>query len=64
MWLNEIKLDIRYARMQPCISDRQIFIDVQTVIPILEAADYQVRIRGNGSSPRLRILRSYLPNRI
>ena len=41
-----------------------MFIDLQTVIPILEAVDYQVRIRGNGSSPRVRILRLYIPNTV
>ena len=45
MWLNESRLDIRCVRMQPYVTDGQIFIDVQTVIPIPEAVDYQVRIR-------------------
>ena len=45
MWLNEFQLDIRCVRMQPYVTDGQIFIDVQTVIPIPEAADYQVRIQ-------------------
>ena len=45
MWLNEFRLDIRCVRMQPYVTDGQIFIDVQTVIPIPEAVDYQVRIR-------------------
>ena len=45
MWLNEFGLDIRCVRMHPYTSDGQIFLDVQTVIPIPEVADYQVRIR-------------------
>ena len=45
MWLNDFGLDIRCVRMHPYVSDGQIFLDVQTVIPIPEVADYQVRIR-------------------
>ena len=45
LWLKDLGLDIRCVRMQPYSSDGQIFLDVQTVIPIPEADDYQVRIR-------------------
>jgi len=45
MWLNEFGLDIRCVRMHPYVSSGQTFLDVQTVIPIPEVADYQVRIR-------------------
>ena len=45
MWLNDFGIDIRCVRMHPYISDEQTFLDVQTVIPIPEVADYQVRIR-------------------
>lgn len=45
MWLNEFGLDIRCVRMHPYVSGGQTFLDVQTVIPIPEMADYQVRIR-------------------
>ena len=45
MWLNEFGLDIRCVRMHPYVSGDQTFLDVQTVIPIPEIADYQVRIR-------------------
>ena len=45
MWLNDFGLDIRCVRMHPYVSDGQTFLDVQTVIPIPEVADYQVRIR-------------------
>jgi hypothetical protein len=45
MWLNDFGLDIRCVRMHPYISDGKTFLDVQTVIPIPEIADYQVRIR-------------------
>ncbi len=45
MWLNDLGLDIRCVRMHPYTNDGQTFLDVQTIIPIPEAADYQVRIR-------------------
>ena len=45
MWLNNLGLDIRCVRMHPYTNDGQTFLDVQTIIPIPEAADYQVRIR-------------------
>ena len=45
MWLNDYGLDISCVRMNPYTNDGQIFVDVQTVIPIPEVADYQVRIR-------------------
>ncbi|MCU7839223.1 MAG: hypothetical protein KZQ94_07575 [Candidatus Thiodiazotropha sp. (ex Troendleina suluensis)] len=45
MWLNDYGLDIRCVRMHPYTSEGQTFLDVQTVIPIPEVADYQVRIR-------------------
>ncbi len=45
MWLNDFRLDIRCVRMHPYVSDGQVLVDVQTVIPIPEVADYQVRIR-------------------
>ena len=45
MWLNDFGVDIRCVKMQPYEHDGQVFIDVQTIIPIPEAADYQIRIR-------------------
>lgn len=45
MWLNDFGLDIRCVRMHPYVSEGQLLLDVQTVIPIPEVADYQVRIR-------------------
>ncbi len=45
MWLNDFGLDIRCVRMHPYNNDGETLLDVQTVIPIPEVADYQVRIR-------------------
>ena len=47
MWLNDFGLDIRCVRIRPYRSDNDntLLVDIQTVIPIPEAADYQVQIR-------------------
>ena len=45
MWLNDFGLDIRCVRMRPYANGGETLLDVQTVIPIPEVADYQVRIR-------------------
>jgi len=45
MWLNEYGLSIRCVRMHPYESDGKILLDVQSVIPIPEIEDYQVKIR-------------------
>lgn len=45
MWLNEYGLDIECVRMHPYKNNGETFIDIQKVIPIPEAEDYQVRIR-------------------
>lgn len=45
MWLNDFGIDIRCVRMHPYVNGGEVFIDIQTVIPIPEVADYQVRIR-------------------
>ena len=45
MWLNEYNLDIRCVRMRPYTYEGQTLLDVQEIIPLPEAADYQIRIR-------------------
>jgi hypothetical protein len=45
MWLNERGLDIRCVRLHPYAHEGRVLIDVQQVIPLPEAADYQVRLR-------------------
>ncbi|HOO82407.1 MAG TPA: hypothetical protein PK513_07895 [Alphaproteobacteria bacterium] len=42
MWLNDFGLDIKCVRMHPYVSG---ILDIQTVIPIPEVADYQIKIR-------------------
>lgn len=44
MWLNERDLDITCVRLKPYRLDDRLLLDVQQVVPLPEAADYQVRI--------------------
>lgn len=44
LWLNERDLDIRCVRMKPYADNGRVLVDVQQVIPLLEAADYIVKI--------------------
>lgn len=45
MWLNQKNLDIRCVRLSPYRTDGRVLLDIQQVIPLPEAADYQVRIK-------------------
>lgn len=45
MWLNERELDIRCVRIRPYRFNNEVLFDVQQVIPLPEAEEYQVRVR-------------------
>jgi hypothetical protein len=45
MWLNEYGLDIRCLRLRPYKLDDRLLLDVQQIIPVPEAAEYQIRVR-------------------
>lgn len=45
LWLNEQGLNIRCVRFKPYSLDSETVVDVQQVIPLPEAQDYQVRVR-------------------
>jgi hypothetical protein len=45
LWLNERDLDITCVRIQPYRLNDSTLLDVQQIIPLPEAADYQVQIR-------------------
>jgi hypothetical protein len=53
MWLNEHGLDIRCVRMQPYDDGGRLLVDVQQVIPLPEAAAYQVQVREKEQRGRL-----------
>lgn len=45
MWLNQRDMDIRCIRLKPYRLAERLLLDVQQIIPLPEATDYQVRIR-------------------
>jgi hypothetical protein len=45
LWLNEHDLDIRCIRLTPYDDNGRTFIVVQPIIPLPEAAEYQIQIR-------------------
>ncbi len=45
MWLNKRDLDIKCIRLTPYRDNGRVLIDVQQVIPLPEAAEYQIQIR-------------------
>lgn len=46
MWLNDHDIDIRCIRLKPYrLPDGRVLLDVQQIIPLPEAADYQTKIR-------------------
>lgn len=46
LWLNGFEgMDIRCVRLVPYEIDSKVFLDIQQVLPLPEAADYQVRLR-------------------
>lgn len=53
IWLNTRGLDIRCIRMKPYNDKGRVFLDVQTVIPLPEAEDYQVQIREKQQKERI-----------
>ena len=53
LWLNDQGLDIRCVRLHPYSLQGQLLLDVQTIIPIPEAEEYQIQIRNKRQSERL-----------
>ena len=45
MWLNNHDLDIRCVRLKPYTLDNRVLVDAQQVIPLPEAAEYQVQVK-------------------
>jgi len=53
IWLNERTLDIRCVRMKPYADADRLLLDVQQIIPLPEATEYQIRIREKVERERL-----------
>jgi hypothetical protein len=45
MWLNERELDIRCVQLKPYKLGEQLLLDIEQVIPLREAGEYQVQVR-------------------
>lgn len=45
LWLRDRDIDIRCLRLRPYKHDNKTFIDVQQIIPLPEAVEYQVQVR-------------------
>lgn len=52
MWLNTRDLDIRCVRLKPYALDGRVLMDVQQVIPLPEAAEYQVQVKEKSQKER------------
>jgi len=52
MWLNERDLDIRCVRLQPYKLGEELLLDIEQIIPLPEAEEYQVRIREQAEAKR------------
>lgn len=53
LWLNAQGLDITCVRLRPYSFDGRVLLDVQQVIPLPEAAEYQVQIREKARQERV-----------
>ena len=45
MWLSDFGIDVRCVRIKPYGERDSLFVDVQQVIPLPEAEEYQIRVR-------------------
>lgn len=52
MWLNERGLDIRCVRMQPYKFREEILLNIEQIIPLPEAEEYQVKVREQAEAKR------------
>lgn len=52
LWLNEQGLDVRCVRLKPFRSAERVFLEAQQIVPLPEAADYQVQLRRKAEKER------------
>jgi hypothetical protein len=52
MWLNERDLDIRCVQVRPYQLDQQLLLQVEQVLPLREASEYQVKVREKARQER------------
>ncbi len=58
MWLNERDLDIRCVRLQPYKHKEDILLNIEQIIPLPEAAEYQVKLKEKAQKDAVRKLSS------
>jgi hypothetical protein len=58
LWLNEHDLDVRCVRMCPYVFDGKTLLHVEQLIPLPEAAEYQVRVRQREEQRRANVASS------
>lgn len=52
MWLNERDLDIRCVRLQPYKLGEEVLLNIEQIIPLPEAEEYQVKVREQAEAKR------------
>jgi hypothetical protein len=52
LWLIDHDIDIRCVRLKPYELDKRLLVDVQQIIPLPEAAEYQVQVREKSRKER------------
>ena len=52
LWLNERNLDVRCVRLRPYALGERTLLDIQQVLPLPEATDYQVQLRRKATEER------------
>lgn len=52
LWLLEHNIDIRCVRLKPYSLEGRVLVDVQQIIPLPEAAEYQVQVREKARKER------------
>lgn len=52
IWLNERNLDITCIKIQPYTYNEQILLDIQQIIPLPEAKDYQIKVHKKSEERR------------
>lgn len=52
MWLNKRALDIRCVRLRPYKLGEEILLDIEQILPLPEAEEYQVKVREQAEAQR------------
>ncbi|MDC9606747.1 hypothetical protein WDV76_03790 [Xenorhabdus griffiniae] len=53
LWLNDIGLDITCVRLQPFRVNEKLLLNVEQIIPLPEAVDYQIEVRHKNREKRV-----------